>query len=363
MRFIEAFFLREWQRTSAWQILLRPFALLFWLIVCIRRWSFVHGWRKSQRLSRPVVVVGNVTVGGTGKTPLVIALSAHLRSQGRMATIITRGSGGSEQRLVRRIGVGDADNALGDEARVLARRTQLPVYASIDRVAAGSLAVQENPSTAIVLSDDGLQHYRLARDIEVAVVDGIRGLGNGWLLPAGPLREPITRLNAVDCIVVNGTASSTPLAVSGSQSEAWLTPLEANAKALPPIFEMHYGEERFVSVRDGAERALVDLIEQSSRQRLVAVAGIGFPARFFAHLVSLGLRLNATHAFADHHQFQSADFHDITADVILMTEKDAVKCQAFADERFVEMRVDAILSEAFYEFIESRLAALDANGH
>lgn len=363
MRFIEAFFLREWQRTSAWQIVLRPVALLFWLLVYLRRWSFGRGWRASRHLSKPVVVIGNITVGGTGKTPLVIALSARLRSRGRMAAIVTRGSGGREERVVRRVGALDADDALGDEARVIARRTQLPVYASTDRVAAGVLAFQENPNAALVLSDDGLQHYRLARDIEVAVVDGTRGLGNGWVLPAGPLREPVTRLNAVDCIVVNKTASTTRLAPRDSEPEEWLMQLRANSNTAPPIFEMRYGAERFVSVLDGAERKLADLIEQSSRQRVVAVAGIGFPARFFAHLMSLGVRVQAAHAFADHHGFRSEDFRDITADIIVMTEKDAVKCQAFADDRFVEMRVDALLPEAFYQFIESRLAALDANGH
>lgn len=323
----------------------------------------MRGWRERQRLSAPVIVVGNISVGGTGKTPLVIALAKRLGATGRRATIITRGSGGHEQHDVRRIGAGVADNALGDEARVLAQRSDVPVYASIDRVAAGLRAVREHPGNTVVLSDDGLQHYRLARDVEVAVIDGIRGLGNGGLLPAGPLREPISRLLSVDCIVVNMTAATSSLAANSLRSEEWMTQLRSHSNLIPPIFEMRYGDERFVSVRDGKERAFADLVEQSSRQRMVAVAGIGFPARFFAHLASLGLRLHEAQAFPDHHAFRAEEFRNIAADVILMTEKDAVKCRAFADERFVEMRVDAILPEAFYQFIESRLPALDANGH
>ncbi len=363
MRFIEAFFLREWQRKSAWQILLRPFATLFGFLVRFRRWSFLRGLRAQHCLPTPVIVVGNITVGGTGKTPLVVALTTHLRSRGRSSAIITRGSGGREGQAVRQIGAADVDNALGDEARLLAQRTQVPVYASIDRVAAGLHAIRENPETTFVLSDDGLQHYRLARDIEIAVVDGIRGMGNGLLLPAGPLREPIVRLSEVDCIVVNMTASATSLGASAPPPRDWLADIQVISNSPPPVFEMRYGNERFVSVRDQAERSVAQLVAESSRQRVVAIAGIGFPARFFAHLASLGVRLQATHAFADHHAFQPSDFRDIGADLILMTEKDAVKCKAFADERFVEMRVDAILPEAFYQLIESRLAALDANGH
>lgn len=363
MHFIEAFFLREWQQPSAWQLVLRPFAWLFSAVVRVRRWSFARGWHSSMQLPRPVLVVGNISVGGTGKTPLVVALAKRLKSKAQSVAIVTRGSGGHEQRLVRRIDPAETDQTQGDEARLLAKRTQAPVYASVDRVAAGLRALSEHPETALLLSDDGLQHYRLSRVLEVAVVDGIRGLGNGQLLPAGPLREPASRLATVDCIVVNTTASSAPNAQGELPRGDWLNQVGASQAHLPPIFAMQYGNESFVRLSSGAEVALDALAAQSFQQRVVAVAGIGYPARFFSHLRALGVQLHATHAFADHHAFVATDFRGLAADLILMTEKDAVKCRAFADARFVEMRVDAILPEAFYQFIESRLAALDANGH
>jgi tetraacyldisaccharide 4'-kinase len=292
--------------------LLRPFALLFGGMVAARRWAYRRGILASAHPGVPVIVVGNISVGGTGKTPLVLWLVQQLQGDGLRVGVVSRGYGARNlRRAPRLVDVADSADDVGDEALLLARRAQCPVCVGSDRLAAARLLVDEG--CQVIVADDGLQHYRLRRDLEIALVDGSRGFGNGALLPAGPLREAPRRLAEVDAIVLNGAPSR---------------PLPAQLAVAEKCFLMSLQPRQFVRLDSG---------ESSSpsvwRGRAVhAVAGIGNPGRFFDTLRSMGLEL-VEHAFADHHRFIPGDLAFGDERDIVMTEKDAVKCAAFASDR------------------------------
>lgn len=262
----------------------------------------------AQRLAVPVVVVGNVTVGGTGKTPLVLWLAERLHLAGHRPGIISRGYGGHA--VGPRAVDPESDPAeVGDEPLLLARRSGCPMWVGRDRVAAGRALLAAHPECGILISDDGLQHYRLARDVEIVVMDE-RGIGNGWLLPAGPLREPAARVAAADAIVINGGALCiAPPACRARRMFA----MELRGHALRSLHE----PQRCVPP------------EAFAGKRVHAVAGIGNPQRFFDLLAALGLDIIA-HPFPDHHRFTATDLAFDDCDALLMTEKDAVKCAPFA---------------------------------
>jgi tetraacyldisaccharide 4'-kinase len=222
----------------------------------------------------------------------------------------------------------------GDEPVLIALRSRVPVYVSPDRPAAARALLEAHPEVDVLVSDDGLQHYALARDVEIAVVDGERRFGNGLMLPSGPLREPVSRLRRVDAVVVNGGWSDS---VPG-----------------PRQFAMTLGNERFVALA-GNQQLSTHEFELAARGRNVAaVAGIGYPERFFEHLARLGVKASRF-AFPDHYSFQPRDLKIPGAEVIVMTEKDAVKCAAFADARMWFLRVEAILPPGFEDFLVSRI--------
>jgi tetraacyldisaccharide 4'-kinase len=285
------------------------------------RWRLYRsGWARSTAAGRPVVVVGNLTVGGTGKTPLTIWLARALAAQGLRVGIIARGYGGRSGRGPRRVDGATGWRDVGDEPVILARRSGCPTVVGSDRLAAARALVAENVD--LILSDDGLQHLRLARDCEIVVVDGARGFGNGRLLPAGPLREATVRLRAVDAIVVNGNLTHGSLA------------------ALPAagVLSMQLQASEAVSVDERRRRPLASF----QGERVHAVAGIGNPERFFAELRAHGIEL-IEHAFADHHPLSAAELAFADTLPVLMTEKDAVKCAAFAEPRWWYVPVAAQL--------------------
>lgn len=330
----------EWQRLGGGALLLFPLAMLFAAGVAIRRRLYRWGWLKGWRAPVPVIVVGNITAGGSGKTPLVVALVELLRAAGRHPGVVSRGYGrvpptdADPLGVVRVLpGVATPEH-FGDEPVLIARRTGAPVYVSPDRPAAARALLAAHPETDVILSDDGLQHYALARDVEIAVVDGERGFGNRLPLPAGPLREPVSRLASVDAVVVNGGGDPGVPAVN--------------------TFAMRLGRESFVSL-GGEEMAPADFASAARGRRIAAVAGIGNPSRFFSHLERLGIAAER-HAFPDHHPFQPDDLRLPHAEVIVMTEKDAVKCAGFADARMWFLRVDAALPADFGAFLLPRIA-------
>jgi tetraacyldisaccharide 4'-kinase len=341
----EAFIVQEWQQGSIWQIILRPLSWLFAAITATRRFLFRTGISKINRVGVPIIIVGNISAGGTGKTPLVIAITELLEKSNKHPGVVTRGYVQSRMQprtLAPPIVSQQGTITASDEAMLMSQRLVAPVFANPDRVAAAELLLKRYPNTDVIISDDGLQHYRLGRDIEIAVVDGQRGFGNQQLIPAGPLRESVARLRTVDCIVVNGVAKM------GLDLEQYGV----------PVFRMNLGNEIFFKLSGSDAISASEFQIRLESKKIHALAGIGNPQRFFDHLKRLGIICNATHPFSDHHAFARADLNFPDADIILMTEKDAVKCKAFADDRMWAMRVDALLPTEFDEFILQHLSSI-----
>jgi tetraacyldisaccharide 4'-kinase len=307
---------REWQQRGplAWTLL--PFACLFGMIAAARRAAFGLGWLKAVRVGVPVVVVGNVTVGGTGKTPTVIALVEALRVAGFQPGVVSRGYGARVKRPTP-VTAASAPQDAGDEPLLIARRTGAPVWVCPDRVAAAQALCAAHREVDVIVSDDGLQHYRLARDVELVVFDHRLG-GNGFLLPAGPLREPLSRRR--DATLINDPYART--------LPAWPNTF---ALQLAPADAWHLDNP-----------ALRRPIAQFAGQRVLAAAGIGAPERFFATLRAAGLA-PATRALPDHYAFERNPFTDVDADAILITEKDAVKLGTWHDARIWVVPVEAAL--------------------
>jgi tetraacyldisaccharide 4'-kinase len=322
---LEARLLRCWYEGRGGCLLLLPLSWLFAALAALRRaW---HTWRGPARLPVPVIVVGNITVGGTGKTPLVLWLVERLRAAGRRPGVISRGYGGAAGVPVE-VRPDSAPAVAGDEPLLVARRGLCPVWIGRRRHAAGLALLAAHPEVDVIVSDDGLQHYALARDIELAVVDGRRGFGNGRRLPAGPLREPVARLAEVDAVVINGEGGIPAPGVP-------VYPMRLVAGGLYNLARPSWHEPASYFVG----------------QRAHAVAAIGNPARFFALLDQLGITA-AAHAFPDHHPFRA---DDLPAGTVIMTEKDAVKCAAFGREDLWVLPVDAEVSEGLEQQILAKL--------
>lgn len=295
--------------TAAWRghgplaVALLPAGGLFSGLAWLRRAVYRGGWLPTVRLPVPVVVIGNIVAGGSGKTPLTLWLAERMRAAGRRPGIVSRGYG-RRSAAVTEVGAGDTVSDVGDEPLLLARRAACPVFVGADRAAAARALLAAHPECDLILCDDGLQHYRLARDVEIAVVDR-RGAMNGWPLPAGPLREPVARLATVDAIVLHDNDT---VRVDGV-----------------PTFRMRLRGEIFYRL-DRSDRQVA--AAELAGQKLHALAGIGEPQRFFDHLAALGLAFEA-HAFADHHRYTGADFPR-AGDALLTTEKDALKFSGLA---------------------------------
>lgn len=273
-------------------VVLVPLAALHGLVVCLRRWAYRRGWLASRRAPVPVLVVGNISAGGSGKTPLMLALVARLQAKGRRVAVISRGYGGKAPSYPLWVNATTPAEQAGDEPLLLARRCGVPVVVDPDRWRAACFAIKHCQADVLV-ADDGLQHYRLQRDAEIAVRDGARGYGNGWLLPAGPLREPLSRLASVDLECVHAP-----------DGDFWLQAGE--------VYELATPEARPLQAFSG--------------RPVHAVAGIGHPARFFDMLRGAGLDV-IEHSMPDHHAYTASDLVFDDACPVLMTEKDAVKCE------------------------------------
>lgn len=316
---------------------LRLLSPLYAAVSGLRRRLYQRGWLKRHSLPVPVIVVGNITAGGTGKTPLTIALVQRLRAAGWSPGVASRGYGRDQATQPRWVQA-DTQTALGgDEPVLIAWKTGVPVRVDADRVAAARALVEAGCD--VVVCDDGLQHYRLARDIEIEVVDAQRRYGNGQLLPAGPLREPVARAAACDFRVVNlGAASAEPAAQCGFGQ--WAMSLQIDS-AQP--------------LAGGRRRSLASF----AGQRVHAVAGIAHPQRFFDMLRAQGIGV-VPHAFADHHAYQAQDLQFGSQLPLLMTEKDAVKCRGFASDWHFAVPLQAELPAAFWVALTDRLEKLRA---
>ena len=328
---LEALLTRAWLGRGVLACALVPLALLFGALAASRAALYRLGVKPSSRLPVPVVVVGNIFIGGTGKTPLTIWLAAVLREAGYTPGVISRGFGSSDD-APRAVTPSSSAQQVGDEPLLIARRSACPVMVGRDRAAAGRALLAAHPAVDIIISDDGLQHYALQRDVEIVLFDG-RGVGNGWRLPAGPLREAASRRR--DFTIVNAPEITPALraAVGGAPFQMQLA-----ASMAEPL------------LRPGQGVPLASL----AGKRIVAAAGIGNPARFFAMLRAAGLVIGEL-ALPDHHDFLDQPFARVNADIILITEKDAVKCgqieQLKDDPRLWVVPVSAQLDDALAEQI------------
>jgi tetraacyldisaccharide 4'-kinase len=313
-----------WYREDPGSGPLQPLAWLYGVLVRARRAAFAAGWARSTDVGVPVVVLGNLTVGGTGKTPLTIWLAGQLKARGFAVGIVSRGYGRSGAGEPRDVGASSDWRQVGDEPVLLARRTGCDTVVAADRVAGARRLAQRGAQ--VILADDGLQHLRLARSCEVLLIDGARGFGNGRLLPAGPLRERPTRPLRADVVVVNGAATHGSLA-------RWLRPDEA--------LTMQLVAQEAVGL--GGQQPPQPLSVWQGR-RVHAVAGIGNPARFFRELRGRGIEV-IEHAFPDHHSFRASELAFADDLPVLMTEKDAVKCTQFASARLWYVPVTAHFSD------------------
>ena len=310
---------KSWYNKDGLTTVLLPFSWLFCLLVQIRRLLYRLRIFRTTQLNVPVIIVGNITVGGTGKTPMVIELANLLKKHGYRPGIISRGYGGKARTWPQQVRWDGDPTMVGDEAILIARRTRCPMAVGPDRVASAK-ALLKYTDCNIIISDDGLQHYALGRDIEIAVIDGIRRYGNENCLPAGPLREPIKRLEQVNFKVTNGVAG-------------------------PDEFAMTYKAEKLCRADDSAVTLELSSLKN---QTVHAIAGIGNPQRFFDNLKLSGLDI-IEHAFPDHYPFKKEDLDFGEIQPIVITEKDAVKCQRFYLHNVWYQPIKAKLDNQFTE--------------
>lgn len=325
MSVLESFFIRTWRVRGLPARLLWPISLLYQCLVALRRAGFVRGYLHSSRLPVPVVVVGNIFVGGTGKTPFTIWLVQALQAAGWRPGVISRGHGAQAGQTPVSVQATSNPEQVGDEPLLIAQRCACPVMVGRRRVAAGEALLAAHPEVNILISDDGLQHYALQRDVEIMLFDQ-RGVGNGWLLPAGPLRESQQR--RADFVVLNSGESSSEVGV----------------------FQMRLSGDQALNLADPSRRVMLT----SFQGRGLAAAGIGHPARFFAMLRRAGLTFEEM-PLPDHYAFEINPFALAQADWILITEKDAVKCRQIAglqnDPRLWLVPVSAQLDAALLQQI------------
>ena len=324
---MQGLILRAWQRKNAlFYLVLVPLSWLFGALVGLRRGLYKRGILQSQALSVPVIVVGNLNLGGSGKTPVVMWLVQQLKQKGYKPGVISRGYGANVGAPIS-VNASSHASVVGDEPLLIFRRSACPVFVGPNRVQAGQNLLKAHPECNVMISDDGLQHYRLKRDVEIAVVSG-DALESAYLLPAGPMREPSSRLNEVDAIVFNGK------------------------KTLGAAFEMQLVGTQFYNLLEPNLKANA---ADFAGKNVKAIAGIGKPQQFFEHLRSLGLTF-ASMGFADHHAFSAADLAKLNADALIMTEKDAVKCQAFAQAHYWVLPVEANIDAALLDVVLQKIA-------
>ncbi len=323
---MQQFILRTWQNKGIFfVVILTPLSWLFGLVTAFRRWCYRINLLSSKALAVPVIIVGNINVGGSGKTPLVIWLVEQLKQSGYKPGVISRGYG-TDNVGIAEVGADSIAAEVGDEPLLIARRTGCPVWVSAKRVEAGLALLKAHPDCDVIISDDGLQHYHLKRNVEIAVVDEQTTI-HQHLLPAGPLREPFSRLQSVDAIVCHGQ------------------------KVMAHAYEMQLVGEQFYNLASPTKKAVVADFENKN---IKAIAGIGKPERFFAHLKSLGLNFTGL-SYADHYTYTAQDLESIDSDVLLMTEKDAMKCVAYAQPSHWVLPVAAKMDGAFLSLVLEKL--------
>ena len=322
-----------WQSKQGPAKFLRPLSWLYCFIVISRRFAYLLKIKKTERIEAPVIIVGNLTVGGTGKTPLVTWLTNYLKDQGYKPGIISRGYGGKARHWPQQVRPDGDPVAVGDEAILISKRTACPMAVGPERLISGQELLHYHPGCNVIISDDGLQHYALHRDIEVAVIDGKLRFGNEYCLPAGSLREPLKRLKKVDFIVTNGQAGEGEFAMRYNLSQAC----------------------NIIEPRD------ILPLEKFIGQPVHAIAGIGNPERFFTQLTEMGLDVIG-HPFPDHYFYQETDLDFGDDKPVLMTEKDAVKCKRIGKPNYWYVPITVEVQETFGKAILDKLKEVTSRG-
>jgi len=321
---------KAWESESSWLLLLKPLEYLFRSLSAIRRGLYRLGWLRIQEHPQVIVVIGNLRVGGSGKTPTVIALAQLLDRAGYRPGVVSRGYGSRGGAYPLRVNQQTPVSQCGDEPLLIARRTAVPVVVDSSR----NRAVRELAADCdIVISDDGLQHYAMGRDLEIVLIDNIAGVETAACLPCGPLREPASRLSGADWVLHTDRADT-----AGS-----------------PAFTLEVAARCWVNLAT-AERCSVESFKPAGR--LSAVAGIARPERFFNLLEAMALRFERT-VFPDHHRWSPAELLNLNADTVLMTEKDAVKCETFAGPHMWYLEIEARLPAAFESVFLQRIGHLN----
>jgi len=310
-------FNNQYYKKSNWIYLLIPLSIFFYFISTIKKYLYKNGFLKTIKINVPVLIIGNITLGGTGKTPLALNLVSKLLKEGLSPAIITSGYGGSEKNITE---VFESTNvrAVGDEALLIKAKSKIPVFIGKDRVNAAKTLLKKYPKTTIIISDDGLQHYRLERDFEIIVVDSQRQFGNGFIFPAGPLRERRSRLKEVDAVVYKGTSNNSN------------------------FYQMKYTTKHFKNLITSKKT----IFKGIQNKKIVAITAIGNPESFFSTLEKYNLEFKKV-IFNDHYLFNKNDFIKYADYNVVMTEKDAIKCKKFGTKNFwvlpLETNIDARL--------------------
>lgn len=323
--------LKIWQKKKILAYLLWPLSFIYRIFIFVRRKFYQFHFLKINYLSIPVIVVGNITIGGTGKTPVVIALALFLKEKGWRPGIISRGYGGNTKHFPCLVHQNSNAREVGDEPILIAQHTGCPTIIDPDR-SRGAKSLLKRSNCNIVISDDGLQHLSFGRDIEIVVVDGERRFGNNFCLPAGPLREPVSRLNSVDFVISKGAAQTN----------------EFKLCLIPDYFY------QLIQTKNKQSK------EYFLGKKVHAVAGIGNPDQFFKALRKLGLNI-IEHPFPDHYLFKPRDFNYGNDAIVIMTEKDAVKCVGFVDARLWCLRTKTALDNNFLNTILNRINLINKN--
>lgn len=322
-----------WSRKGVFNFLLLPLSAVFRVAGALRRWLYLKGLLFSSHPGVPVIVVGNLNAGGSGKTPFVIWLVEWLRSQGHCPGVISRGHG-RDDAAVRSVASGSLASEVGDEPLLVFQKTSVPVAVGANRLDAARLLLAKNPGVDVIVSDDGLQHYRLRRNLELVLADAKNLFGNGWLLPAGPLREPVLRLKEADGLILTERDGATEQFSAGI-----------------PVFSVRHEPAGFVNLTNGSHAAF---LPEARGGKVEAVTGIARPDSFFNLLTKLGIN-HQPRAFTDHYQFKAGDIEQSAR--VVMTEKDAVKCRAFAGPDWWALELKLVPGAGLDDWLKDRLAS------
>jgi tetraacyldisaccharide 4'-kinase len=318
---VDQIFNNQYYKKSSWIYLLIPISIFFYFFISLKKYLYKNGFLKTIKIKVPVLIIGNITLGGTGKTPLTLDLIAKFLKKGLKPAIISRGYRGSANNITEVFESSDV-SVVGDEALLIKAKSKVPVFIGKDRVSVAKILLKKYPETSIIISDDGLQHYRLARDYEIIVVDSQRQFGNGLIFPAGPMREDISKLKHVDAVVYKGANSNSN------------------------FYQMKYITKHFKNLLTNKKVIFKDIQDK----KIVAITAIGNPESFFSTLEGYGSEFKKV-TYNDHYLFNKNDFIKYADYNIVMTEKDAIKCQKFATKNFWVLPLETKVDERLFRNI------------